>query len=68
MQSRKFTSLEEAQEYLKSRGKLKYWGREGIDAKTYVYTLTIGSRVFHLFLHEDGLVRVTDETYEAPSQ
>lgn len=63
MKSRKFSTFDEAKDYLESRGKLVYGGRDGIDAKTYVYTLTIGVKVYILLLHEDGLVEVTHERY-----
>jgi hypothetical protein len=36
-----------------------YWGRDGTDAKTYVYTLTIGIKVYHILLHENGNLTVT---------
>jgi hypothetical protein len=63
MKSKQFPSLEEAKEYMKSRGKVTYWGREGTDAKTYVYSLTIGVMVYDILLHEDGLLEVTGERY-----
>jgi hypothetical protein len=63
MQSRKFPTLEDALSYMKERGKVTYWGREGTDAKTYVYTLTIGVKVYDILLHEDGLLRVTGTRY-----
>jgi hypothetical protein len=61
--SRKFTTMAEARDYLTERGKLEYFGRDGIDAKTYVYTLTIGVRVYHILLRDDGFVTVTHERY-----
>lgn len=63
MQSKQFPTFDEAKAYLESRGKLVYGGREGTDANTYVYTLTIGIKVYHLFLYEDGLLKVTHERY-----
>lgn len=56
--SKQFPTIEAAESYLKSCGKLEYGGREGTDAKTYVYSLTIGSRVYVLLVDETGLVRV----------
>jgi hypothetical protein len=63
MKSRKFPSLEAAQEYMRERGELKYFGREGTDARTYVYTLTIGVKVYHILLVENGTLFVMDERY-----
>jgi hypothetical protein len=64
MKSKQFPSLEEAKSYMKSRGKVTYWGREGTDAKTYVYSLTIGHIVYHILLESDGYLRVTDQRYK----
>jgi hypothetical protein len=62
MKSKQFPSLEEAEAYLNSRGGvLKLWGTEG---KAYIYTLTIGSKVFHLKVHENGLVEVLYDRYK----
>jgi hypothetical protein len=64
MNSKQFPSMEEAKAYMEERGKLIYWGREGTDAKTYVYTLTIGIRVYHILLHENGNLRVIYERFK----
>ena len=64
MKSKQFPSLEEAQAHMKERGDLKYFGREGTDAKTYVYTLTVGMIVYGILLESDGYLRVTDQRYK----
>jgi hypothetical protein len=61
MKSKQFPSLEEAEAYMKERGDLKYWGTE---LKAYVYTLTIGINVYHLLVHDDGLLEVLYESYK----
>jgi hypothetical protein len=61
MKSKQFPSYEEAESYMKERGELKYWGTEG---NAYVYTLTIGIKVYHLLLEDDGLVEVLYERYK----
>jgi hypothetical protein len=64
MKSKQFPSMEAAKAYMEERGKLIYWGREGTDAKTYVYTLTIGGKVHHVLLEEDGYLRVIYERFK----
>lgn len=56
-----FTSHDEAKKYLEDKGELKYWGRE---VSEYVYTLTVGVKVYHLLVHPNGKVRVIDERYK----
>jgi hypothetical protein len=63
MKSKQFPTLAAAEAYLQSRGKLEYGGREGTDAKTLVYSLTVGGLVYVLLVSEDGLVRVMGERY-----
>jgi hypothetical protein len=61
MKSKQFPSYEEAVTYMNERGEVKFWGTEG---KAYVYTLTIGIKVYHLLVHDDGLVEVLYERYK----
>ncbi|WP_426455400.1 hypothetical protein ACP26L_36000 (plasmid) [Paenibacillus sp. S-38] len=62
---RQFASNDEAISYLEERGKLVYFGREGLRAEKYCYTLTLPNRlVYHLFVYEDGLVEVHAQRYE----
>jgi hypothetical protein len=66
MKSKQFPSLEEAETYLQSSGGvLKLWGTEG---KAYIYTLTIGIKVYHLKVHENGLVEVLYERYKRSNE
>jgi hypothetical protein len=61
MKSRQFPSFQEAIDYCKSKGDLQYFGREGPHDNYIkcVYTLTVGMQIFHLFIHDSGLVEVT---------
>jgi hypothetical protein len=68
MKSKQFPSLEEAEAYLQSRGKLEYGGREGTDAKTHVYSLTVGMKVYVLLVDETGLVRVIGDRYKGSDE
>jgi hypothetical protein len=62
MKSRKFPTFDDAKAYLESRGKLDFFGKVGDRDQCYVYTLTIGVKVYHLLV-TDGLVEVTHERY-----
>lgn len=64
MKSRKFTSFEDAVKYCEERGTLKYFGREGSNFEYCVYTLTIGMKVYHLFIYDNGKLVVTDERWK----
>jgi hypothetical protein len=64
MKSKQFPSMEEAKAYMMERGKLTYFGTEGWNPEKYGYTLTIGVRVYHLFMYKDGLVEVYHERYK----
>lgn len=63
MKSKKFNSFEEAKEHCNKAGKLKYWGRQGIDFEYCVYTLQIGSKIFHCNVYDNGLLKVVDERW-----
>ena len=62
MKSRQFPSFDDAVKYCEERGSLKYFGREGSNFEYCVYTLTIGNRVYHLFIYDNGKLVVTDQT------
>lgn len=64
MKSRQFPSFEDAVRYCEERGSLKYFGREGSNFEYCVYTLTIGNRVYHLFIYANGKLVVTDQTWK----
>jgi hypothetical protein len=64
MKSKQFPSLEEAKSYMMKRGELKFFGTEGRNPEKLCYTLTIGIKVYHIFMHEDGLLEVYHERYK----
>lgn len=58
---RKYKSYADAKEHLEKHGKLEYFGREGTDAKTYVYKYTRNDgRVYNLLIDEDGSIMIGD--------
>ncbi|MDB5054922.1 MAG: hypothetical protein JWM44_2972 [Bacilli bacterium] len=63
MKSRKFPTFDEAKAYLESRGKLEFFGKVGDRDQCYVYTLTVGVKVYLIFVWNDGLLEVTHERY-----
>lgn len=64
MKSRKYTSFEDAVKYCEERGSLKYFGRQGDKFEYCVYTLTIGVKIFHVNIYDDGMVKVTHEGWK----
>ena len=63
MKSRKFPTFEDAKAYMEKAGEVKFFGRAGERYTQCIYTLTVGSRVYHISLHDDGLLEVVDETF-----
>jgi hypothetical protein len=63
MKSKQFPNLTDAVSYMEERGKVQYHGVIGYN-EYYVYTLTIGVRVFHVNVYEDGRLVVTHERYK----
>ena len=64
MKSRKFPSFNEAVSYCEERGSLKYFGRQGDKFEYCVYTLTIGVKIFHINIYDDGRLDVVDERWK----
>ena len=64
MKSRKFPSFDDAIKYCEERGSLKYYGREGQHFEYCIYTLTIGNKVYHVNIHDNGLLDVVDERWK----
>lgn len=59
--TRKFPSLEAAQSYLKERGRLEYFGREGRYAEVYIYLLHLpDGRKYHVNVSNEGKVEVME--------
>jgi hypothetical protein len=63
MKSKQFPSMEAAKAYMEERGKVEYHGVIG-NNEYYVYTLTIGSRVWMIDIYADGKLVVTGDRYK----
>lgn len=61
-QKRQFDNREEAMAYLKERGDLQYFGRDGHRYEYCVYTLTLPSgKKYGVDVYDDGRVEVVNE-------
>lgn len=61
MKSRKFPTVDEAIAYMEKAGTVKLYGRE---EDFFIYTVTVGSAIYQIMLHENGLLKVFNVRYE----